>query len=182
MGEGVGLRPAAAIVALLLAACSSTSNDRSAARVAPASPPVTVTTAPPASAGAPSTSASSLPAVSLGVLANGRTVVLQVGQRLVVRLAANWTAPTARTPVGGVTSGLQPLRSDWSVGFPAVVIGAAAFTAIRVGEAAVLAQTDYACLHVPPRCALTQDAFAVTIRVQPRPGQRAGPLPQPPHS
>lgn len=108
--------------------------------------------------------------------------MLLIGQRLVVTLATNWTAPQATFATASVTSALQPLRTDSSAGFPARVIAASTFTAIRVGEAAVMAHTDYACLHVSPRCAVAQEMFTVTIRVLPGPGHGAGPLPRSPHS
>jgi len=110
--------------------------------------------------------------------ANGRSIELYVGQQLVVRLAAGWTAPAATT-APDVTATLQPLRSDTAVGFPAAGPASARFTAVRTGTATISARTDYACLHTTPRCALPQRLFSVAVRVRPRPGQGGGPLPKP---
>jgi hypothetical protein len=110
---------------------------------------------------------------------NGGTVVLTVGLRLVVTLAVNWTPPKAMAVGSGVTAELQPLRAVSSAGFPAPGVASATFTAVRPGTAAIVAVTDYPCLHATPVCALPQREFMVTVRVRPPTGTCGGPLPKP---
>lgn len=115
----------------------------------------------------------------VGLESNGGTVVLTVGMRLEVRLAANWTPPKAMAVGSSVTAELQPLRTVSSAGFPAPGIASATFMAIRPGTATIFAVTDYPCLHTTPMCALPQQEFMVTVRVLPPPGTGGGPLPKP---
>jgi hypothetical protein len=115
----------------------------------------------------------------VGLESNGRTVVLTVGRRLVVTLAANWTPPRGMAAGSGATAELQPLRAVSSVGFPAPVIASAMFMAVRPGTATIFAETDYPCLHATPMCALPQQEFTVTVRVLPPAGTGGGPLPKP---
>jgi len=122
---------------------------------------------------------SELGAAHAGLAANGTSIVVHVGQRLVVDLAEHWTAPAARAREGSVTAPLQPLRRGRAQGFPVPGPASATFTAVRVGSAVVTAKTDYACLHAVPACALPQQSFTVTVRVLPSPGKGAGPPPVP---
>lgn len=115
----------------------------------------------------------------VGLESNGGTVVLTVGLRLVVTLAANWTPPKEMASGSGVTAELQPLRAVSSVGFPAPGVASATFMAVRPGTAAIFAVTDYPCLHTTPKCALPQQEFKVTVRVLPPAGTGRGPLPKP---
>jgi hypothetical protein len=117
----------------------------------------------------------------VGLAQESQTVTLRVGQRLHVVLAANWTPPQAHTASDSVTAGLQPLRTDSAQGYPAAVVGAARFTAVRTGTAVISASTDFACLHTTPRCLPPQQSFTVTVRVLPQSGTGAGPLPKPAH-
>ena len=82
----------------------------------------------------------------VGLESNGGTVVLTVGLRLVVTLAANWTPPRQMAVGSGVTAELQPLRAVSSAGFPAPGVASATFMAVRPGTAAIFAVTDYPCL------------------------------------
>ena len=122
---------------------------------------------------------SSLGAAHAGLAANGTIILVHVGQRLVVDLAEHWTAPTARAKEGSATAPLQPLRRDRARGFPVPGPASATFTAVRVGWAVVSAETDYACLHTTPACALSQQQFTITVKVLPSQGKGAGPLPVP---
>jgi hypothetical protein len=115
----------------------------------------------------------------VGLESNGSTVVLTVGRRLVVTLAANWTPPKGMAAGSSVTAELQPLRAVSSVGFPATVAASAVFLAVRPGIATVFAETDYRCLHATPMCALPQQEFTVTVRVLPPRGTGGWPLPKP---
>ena len=115
----------------------------------------------------------------VGLESNGGTVVLTVGRRLVVTLAANWTPPRQRAVGSGVTAELQPLRAVSSAGFPAPGAASATFMAVRPGTAAVFAVTDDPCRHATPVCALPQQEFTVTVRVLPPAGTGGGPLPKP---
>lgn len=134
---------------------------------------------PPSSQSASSPSAPPAGSVvAVGLEADGRVITLQVGQRLTVTLAINWTAPRALAGPS-VTAPLQPLRQDAATGFPALVPASATFTAVRTGSAAVTAHTDYACLHTKPACLPAQRAFSMTVQVLPAPGGRAGPQPVP---
>jgi hypothetical protein len=114
-----------------------------------------------------------------GLAANGTTVLVHVGQRLVVDLPEHWTAPAARAREASVTAPLQPLQRGRAHGFPVPGPASATFTAVRVGWVVVTAKTDYACLHAVPACALPQQLFTMTVQVLPRPGEPAGPLPMP---
>jgi hypothetical protein len=114
-----------------------------------------------------------------GLAATRTVIVVHVGQRLVVDLAEQWTAPAARAMEATPTARLQPLRRDHAQGFPVPGPASATFTAVRVGWAVVTAKTDDACLHSTPACALPQQLFTVTVHVLPRPGKGAGPLPVP---
>jgi hypothetical protein len=115
----------------------------------------------------------------VGLESNGGTVVLTVGLRMVVTLAANWTPPKEMAAGSGVTAELQLLRTVSSVGFPAPGVASATFMAVRPGTATILAVTDYPCLHTTPKCALPQQEFMVTVRVLPPAGTGRGPLPKP---
>jgi hypothetical protein len=126
------------------------------------------------------TSAPSEPGVAhAGLAANGTTVLVHVGGRLVVDLPEHWTAPAARASDASVTASLQPLQRSRAHGFPLPGPASTTFTAVRVGWAVVSAETDYACLHAVPASALPQQLFTMTVQVLPRPGEPAGPLPIP---
>lgn len=114
-----------------------------------------------------------------GLAANGTVIRVHLGQRLVVDLAEQWMAPAARAREASATAPLQPLRRGRAQGFPVPGPASATFTAVRVGWAVVTAETDYACLHTTPACALAQQQFTITVQVLPRPGEGAGPLPVP---
>jgi hypothetical protein len=109
----------------------------------------------------------------VALTSNGRTVVLTMGRRLVVTLAAGWTAPRAAATATSVTAPLQPLTTMAAVGYPAPGVASATFRAVRTGEARVTA-----CLHSDPTCS-AQQQFALTVRVLPPTGTGGGPLPQP---
>ena len=115
----------------------------------------------------------------VGLESNGGTVVLTVGRRLVVTLAANWTPPKQMAVGSSVTAELQPLRVVSSGGFPAPGVASATFMAVRPGTAAIFAVTDYPCRHTTPMCAVPQREFMVTVRVLPPAGTGGGPLPKP---
>jgi hypothetical protein len=126
------------------------------------------------------TSRSSEPGVAhAGLAADGTTVLVHVGGRLVVDLPEHWTAPAARAREVSVTAPMQPLQRGRAHGFPVPGPASATFTAVRVGWAVVTAESDYACLHDVPACALPQQLFTMTVQVLPRPGEPAGPLPIP---
>jgi hypothetical protein len=116
--------------------------------------------------------------VTAGLAQDGETVTLQLGQRLRVLLAANWTPPQAHPSGRDATASLQPLRTDAARGFPAAESGTATFTAIRTGVAVVTAHTDFGCLHTSPRCLPPQRSYSLTVRVLVPPGRGAGPLPK----
>lgn len=122
---------------------------------------------------------SALGAAHVGLAANGTIILVHVGQRLVVDLAEHWTAPAARARGATPTAPLQPLRREHARGFPVPGAASATFTAVRVGYAVVTAETDYACLHTTPACAVPQQLFTITVKVLPSPGKGAGPLPVP---
>lgn len=171
-------------------ASGSTGSTGSTKASAPAPPGPAATTAPLPGA-APSSQPSSQPSfgtgrspdvVRIGLEASGRTLTLHVGQRLVVSLPVQWTAPVAQAAPTDPTRALVPLRTDSATGFPAAGPAVASFTATRVGTAVVTARTDAACLHETPTCLLPQQLFTVRVEVRPVPGQGAGPLPMGPVS
>ena len=96
-----------------------------------------------------------------------------------VDLPEHWTAPAARAREVSVTAPMQPLQRGRAHGFPVPGPASATFTAVRVGYAVVTAETDYACLHTTPACAVPQQLFTITVKVLPSPGKGAGPLPVP---
>jgi hypothetical protein len=138
-----------------------------------------VSSHPPTPLRTATSGSSELGVVHAGLAANGTSIVVHVGQRLVVDLADHWTAPAARAREASVTAPLQPLRRGLAQGFPVPGPASATFTAVRVGWALVTAETDYACLHAVPACALPQQSFTITVKVLPSPGKGAGPPPVP---
>ena len=106
------------------------------------------------------------PPARLDEAALGQTQVLQVGQQLVVTLGPGWSRPRAQMPADDVGSAIQPLRTD--TGPPGSTAPSTVFTAVRVGEAVVVAQGS------------AGSQYAVSVVVQPVPGQPAGPLPKRP--
>ncbi len=166
---------------LLLAACQA--SPRPAGQIGPAGRASAGSGAgiaqPPRTLPRATSRLSQLGVTHAGLAANGTVIRVHVGQRLVVNLAEQWTAPAARARQASATAPLQLLRRGPAQGFPVPGLASATFTAVRVGWAVVTAATDYACLHATPACALAQQQFTVTVQVLPRPGEGAGPLPVP---
>jgi hypothetical protein len=88
----------------------------------------------------------------------GQTVRLKVGQKLEVRLSADYTQATSSD--GGVL-----VRTSASGGYPTKQEMVAIFEARRAGEATVSSSTDYECLHATPSCALPQQFWSVGVIV-----------------
>jgi hypothetical protein len=103
----------------------------------------------------------------VGLTSNGGTVLVTVGRRLIVTLAAGWTAPRAAATVTGVTA---PLTTMSAVGFPSPGVASATFRAVRTGEATVTAELGSACLQGMPRCVPAEQEFTMTVRVLPLAG------------
>lgn len=106
--------------------------------------------------------------VRLDASAAGQTVLLQVGQQLVVTLGTGWSTPRANMPAADAGSAIQPLRTDTAAVPPHASSPSTVFTALRVGQAVVVAQSA------------AGSKFAISVVVQPGPGQQAGPLPKSP--
>ena len=94
---------------------------------------------------------------------NGRTVVLAMGQRLAVTLAAGWTPP--RVDAAGPGAVLTEMSATG--GYPGPAAADAVFRATRRGVAVLTSHTDYRCLHTRPTCARPQGEFQLTVRVLP---------------
>jgi hypothetical protein len=109
---------------------------------------------PPTSA---SSSSSSGADVRVTDADSGRTVTLLVGQTLGVSLPATSRTATARG------SGLSQVSS--SGGFPTGQPFAALYRAVAPGSVDLSSQTDYACLHTTPPCALPIALWAVHVQV-----------------
>ncbi|MEU1754171.1 cellulose binding domain-containing protein [Micromonospora matsumotoense] len=88
---------------------------------------------------------------------NQRTITLFVGQTLGVALAADYLPPT----VGG--SALTPLST--SGGYPSGQPLVATLRAVSPGTAELTSQTDHACRHATPPCALPTVLWAVHVAV-----------------
>jgi hypothetical protein len=87
----------------------------------------------------------------------GRTVTLLVGQTLGVSLPANYRPATTKG------SGLSQVSS--SGGFPTGQPFAALYRAVAPGSVDLSSQTDYACLHTTPPCAVPIALWAVHLQV-----------------
>jgi hypothetical protein len=112
--------------------------------------------APPTSA-SPSVTSSSGADVTVTDADAGRTVIVLVGQTLGVSLPAVYRPATAKG------SGLSQLSS--SGGFPTGQPFAARYRAVAPGSVDLSSQTDYACLHTTPPCALPIALWAVHVQV-----------------
>jgi hypothetical protein len=99
---------------------------------------------------------------------SGAAVALRIGQHLVLTLTGSWTPPRAAPAPGTVES---PLRTDASRGYPDPAPATAQFSAVAVGTAQVVANTDAGCLHTEPRCLMAQRTFTVTVHVLPQRSQ-----------
>jgi hypothetical protein len=99
--------------------------------------------------------------VTLTTADNGATVLLHVGQRVAVALAAeglfSWHVPTS--------AGAAVMRVDAGGGYPGQQPAQAAFLAVRSGRATLTAIDDTGCLHTQPACEPPQQEWRVTIIV-----------------
>jgi len=88
---------------------------------------------------------------------NQTTVTLRLGQRLVVSLASNFDPPTVTGPA------LAPLSVTG--GFPTGQPVSATYRAVARGTVDVRSQTDAACFHTPPYCAMPVMLWVVHVRI-----------------
>jgi hypothetical protein len=117
-------------------------------------------------AGAPAALPSGAGNVVAGLASHGHIVVVHVGQRLLVRLAINWTAPEITLADADPTRSVQPLRMDSARGFPTPGPAMASFTAVRTGTTVVSARYDYACSHASEACRIQTRLFSIIVRVE----------------
>jgi hypothetical protein len=89
---------------------------------------------------------------------SGDTIRLKVGQRLQVRLPAEYRQATATYPSVLV-------RTSATGGYPSDNEMVAVFEARQDGTTDVESSTDYACLHATPSCALPQRLWSVHVVV-----------------
>jgi hypothetical protein len=111
----------------------------------------------PPTSGSPSVTPSSSGDATVTDADAGRTVTLLVGQTLAVSLPANYRPATASG------SALSQLSS--SGGFPTGLPFAALYRAVAPGSVDLSSQTDYACLHATPPCAVPIALWVVHVRV-----------------
>jgi len=111
----------------------------------------------PPTSGSPSSTSSASADVRVTDADAGRTVTLLVGQTLAVSLPASYRPATA------TGSGLSPLLS--SGGFPTGQPFTALYRAVAPGSIDLSSQTDYACLHATPPCALPIALWVVHVQV-----------------
>jgi hypothetical protein len=88
---------------------------------------------------------------------NQRTVTLLVGQTLGVALGPDFLTPTVSGP------GLARLSA--SGGYPTGQPLAASYRAVAAGSVDLRTQTDYACLHTSPPCALPTTLWTVHVNI-----------------
>ena len=100
-------------------------------------------------------------AATLTVADNGKTVRLNLGQVLAVRLdpagGMSWHVPA--------TDGTALRPASASGGYPRHGPALATFTAVAPGRVRLHSIPDAACLHSQPPCALVQRAWQVTVVV-----------------
>lgn len=112
--------------------------------------------------GSPSTSHTNTPngEVSVTEADSGRTVHLNVGQRLRVVLGGHgalWHRPTSPGP------SLRLAAADG--GYPSSRPANAVFVAVQPGTASVTSITDHPCLHAQPPCKIAQRVWGVRVLV-----------------
>jgi hypothetical protein len=91
---------------------------------------------------------------------SGRTVHLDIGQRLRVRLGGHgdlWRRPTSPGP------SLRLTAADG--GYPSSRPANAVFVAVHAGTASVTSMTDHPCLHAQPPCKIVQRVWSVHVLV-----------------
>jgi len=91
---------------------------------------------------------------------SGRTVHLDVGQRLRVTLGGHgelWHRPTSPGP------SLRLAAADG--GYPSSRPANAVFVAVQAGTASVTSSTDHPCLHAQPPCKIAQRVWSVRVLV-----------------
>ena len=109
---------------------------------------------------APAATATTAPALTLGVPDAGRTVTVRVGQRVVISLqSGSWLLPETSAPD-------VLLRSATDGGYPTPRPATATFTAVRTGPAELTATSDLACAHTTPRCLVATRRWSVQVDVR----------------
>jgi hypothetical protein len=88
---------------------------------------------------------------------NQRTVTMLVGQTLGVALGSDFLPPTV--------SGPALARLSTSGGYPTGQPLAASYRAVAVGSVDITTQTDYACRHTSPPCALPTTLWTLHVNV-----------------
>ena len=91
---------------------------------------------------------------------SGRTVHLEVGQRLRVMLGGRgdlWHRPASSG------SSLRLAAADG--GYPSDRPANAVFVAVKAGTASVTSMTDHPCLHAQPPCKMAQRVWGVRVLV-----------------
>jgi hypothetical protein len=161
---------AASVLLAALVACASPSARPAADGGSSPSPEVsgsaTLVTPQPSATGVASPTPTRTPTpdatgtVTVSEFDAGKTISLRVGQKLEVRLGADYRPATA-TPDGILD------RTSASGGYPTKEPMVATFVARAAGNARVESSTDYACLHATPSCALPQQLWSVGIIVAP---------------
>ena len=76
----------------------------------------------------------------------------------------NVTLPTEYDPA--TSSDADVVRTSVAGGYPSGQTMRATFRAAQRGRADVTSETDYACLHTTPRCAVAQRIWVVHVNVQ----------------
>ena len=89
---------------------------------------------------------------------SGSTFNLKVGDRLEVKLPAEYTTP-ATHPAGVLT------RTSSTGGYPSSAPLVAFFSADGAGRADVDSTTDAACLHATPQCMIPQRLWSIHVIV-----------------
>jgi hypothetical protein len=94
---------------------------------------------------------------------NEQSIDVNLGERLIVALGPDWTAPTIQP----VDPNNAPLSTESATGFPTAPTATSTFLAVHPGTTTITATTDYTCLHTAPACMLVQQQFTLTVRVVP---------------
>jgi len=112
--------------------------------------------------GSPSAPRANVPhgEVTVTVADSGRTVHLDIGQRLRVVLGGRgemWHRPASPGP--------HLRRAAASGGYPSDRPADAVFIAAQAGTATVTSITDHPCLHAQPPCKIVQRVWSVRVQV-----------------
>jgi len=101
--------------------------------------------------------------LQVGLDVNEQSIDVNLGERLIVALGPDWTAPTIQP----VDPNNAPLITESATVIPTAPTATSTFLAVHTGTTTITATTDYTCLHTAPACMLVQQQFTLTVRVVP---------------